>query len=222
MSKIVSLLFVLICLGSGGCRESVNYWEKADQIVNALKDPVIPERQYNIVDFGAVGDGITMNTGAINEAIGKCNLDGGGRVLVPEGDFLTGPVVMKSNVDLHISEKAILRFSTVTTDYLPLVRTRWEGDDCYNYSPLIYANGQENFSLTGKGTLDAQGSKEAWWPWKGSKSKGWVEGTPSQLDPGCRPLLKKYNDSRVPVEERQMGEGFYLRPQFVNFIFCKK
>ena len=128
---------------------------------------------------------------------------------------------MKSNVDLHIAEGAVLKFSTDPKDYLPLVRTRWEGDDCYNYSPLIYANGQTNIAVTGKGLLDGQGSTENWWPWKGGKSNGWIKGTPSQLDRDCRPLLKRYNDTQVPVEKRRMGEGYYLRPQFVNFIFCK-
>jgi len=141
--------------------------------------------------------------------------------LIAKGDYLTGAIHLKSNVDLHIQANAILRFSTNPKDYLPLVRTRWEGDDCYNYSPLIYADGQTNFAVTGKGFLDGQGSNDNWWPWKGLTKMGYVKGAPSQLDPNCRPLLKKYNDTQVPVEKRQMGDGFFLRPQFVGFIHCK-
>jgi len=196
-------------------------WEEAYKIIKHLDEPKFPDKEYNIVAFGAVGDGLTSNTAAITAAINECSNKGGGRVLVTNGEFLTGPIHMKSNVDLHIDAGASLKFSTDPADYLPLVLTRWEGDDCYNYSPLIYANGQKNFAITGKGTLNGQGSTKYWWPWKGIKSWGWVEGTPSQLNENCRPLLKKYNDTRVPIEERRMGDGHYLRPQFINFMHCE-
>lgn len=195
-------------------------WAKADSILQNIKEPQFPNKTYNVVDFGAVGDGTTVNTKAINSAIGKCSLDGGGQVLVTGGKFLTGPIHLKSNVDLHIDEGATLMFTTNPKDYLPLVLTRWEGDDCYNYSPLIYADGQKNIAITGKGTLDGCGSTEKWWPWKGNKKGGWKKGMPSQLDKNNRPLLKKYNDNQVPVAERQMGEGHYLRPQFINLMNC--
>jgi len=225
MKPFVSILvlFFTVSVFCGTCQNSENKksWDEAYTIIKNLNEPKFPDKVYNIVEFGAVGDGVTKNTVAINAAINKCSNEGGGRVLVSNGDFLTGPVLMKSNVDLHIDANASLKFSTDPSDYLPLVRTRWEGDDCYNYSPLIYANGQNNFAITGKGTLNGQGSTKHWWPWKGNKISGWIEGTPSQLDVNCRPLLKKYNDTRVPIEERQMGEGYYLRPQFISFIYCK-
>lgn len=219
----VLVLFFMVSGLKGICQNSEEkiFWEEAYRIIEGLDGPRFLDKEYNIVEFGAVGDGVVNNTEAINAAITKCSNEGGGRVLVSDGDFLTGPIHMKSNVDLHIKANAILRFTTNPADYLPLVRTRWEGDDCYNYSPLIYANGQKNFAITGEGTLNGQGSKKHWWPWKGSKKSGWLEGTPSQLDENNRPLLKKYNDTRVPIVERQMGEGHYLRPQFINFIHCK-
>jgi len=196
-------------------------WAKADSILQQIKEPQFPNKTYNIVDFGGVGDGTTVNTKAINSAVDKCSLDGGGQVLVTGGKFLTGPIHLKSNVNLHIDGSATLLFTTDPKDYLPLVRTRWEGDDCYNYSPLIYADGQTNIAITGEGTLDGQGSNSNWWSWKGNKHYGWEEGMPSQLDKDNRPRLKKYNDNQVPVEERQMGEGHYLRPQFINLMNCK-
>lgn len=225
MKLFVSILvFVFTFSGFVGICQNVEQkgaWDKAVGIVNNLKDPEFPDREYSIVKFGAIGDGVSNNMKAINAAISTCSSDGGGRVLISGGNFLTGPIHMKSNVDLHITADARLIFTTDPSDYLPLVRTRWEGDDCYNYSPLIYADGQNNFAISGEGTLDGQGSTEHWWPWKGSKENGWVEGMPSQLDENNRPLLKKYNDTQVPIEERQMGEGHYLRPQFINFIHCK-
>ena len=224
MKQIVSLLVLfLTAFGlTGFCQNTEKEsWETIHKMISNLQEPKFPDKVYNVIDFGAIGDGKTKNTKAINDAINKCSAEGGGQVLVINGDFLTGAIHMKSNVDLHIEGNAILRFSTDPKDYLPLVRTRWEGDDCYNYSPLIYADGQTNFAVTGKGILNGQGSNENWWPWKGIVKMGYVKGTPSQLDANCRPLLKKYNDTQVPVEKRQMGEGFYLRPQFINFIHCK-
>lgn len=224
MKQIVSLLALfLTAFGlTGFCQNTEKEsWETIHKMISNLQEPKFPDKVYNVIDFGAIGDGKTKNTKAINDAINKCSAEGGGQVLVINGDFLTGAIHMKSNVDLHIEANAILRFSTDPKDYLPLVRTRWEGDDCYNYSPLIYADGQTNFAVTGKGILNGQGSNENWWPWKGIVKMGYVKGTPSQLDANCRPLLKKYNDTQVPVEKRQMGEGFYLRPQFINFIHCK-
>ena len=216
-------LFLTIVSLKGTCQssESNTAWENTKTILTSISEPVFRDKVYTITDFGAVADGTTKNTAAINAAITKCNNEGGGQVLITKGKYLTGAIHMLSNVNLHIDESAVLIFTTDPKDYLPLVRTRWEGDDCYNYSPLIYASGQANFAVTGKGTLNGQASTENWWPWKGGKDNGWTKGTPSQLDKNCRPLLKKYNDSQTPVEKRQMGEGYYLRPQFISFINCK-
>ncbi len=224
MKSVTSFLILLLMAFSLNVNSQTTEkesWEYINQMAANLKDPVFKNKVYNVSDYGAIGDGKTKNTAAIQSAIDKCNAEGGGQVLISKGSFLTGAIHMKSNVNLHIEAGAILKFSTDPKDYLPVVRTRWEGDDCYNYSPLIYANGQTNFAVTGKGTLDGQGSTTNWWPWKGLTKMGYIKGTPSQLDPNNRPLLKKYNDTQTPVEKRQMGEGFYLRPQFVSFIICK-
>ncbi|WP_163708091.1 glycoside hydrolase family 28 protein [Mangrovibacterium lignilyticum] len=195
-------------------------WAEIYEIIDNIKEPVFPDKTFNIEEFGAKADGTTLNTDAINNAIIACSKAGGGTVLVPKGTFLTGAVHLKNDVNLHISEDATLKFSTNPKDYLPLVHTRWEGNDVFNYSPLIYANGQNNIAITGKGTLDGQGSKDAWWPWKGIDAYGWVKGTPSQLDKTGRPLLDKWESEEAPLFERQAGEGHYLRPQFISFIHC--
>ncbi len=225
MKLLVSAIILIITIpgfrGISQQTEQTNEWNEAYAMIKNMVEPVFPKKVYNIIDFGAIGNGTTKNTVAINKAIDKCSKKGGGMVLVSNGEYLTGAIHMKSNVNLHIDSTASLVFSTDPADYLPLVRTRWEGDDCYNYSPLIYANGQKNIAITGKGTINGQADTEHWWPWTGSQRLGWKPGNPSQRDENSRPLLKKYNDTRVPVEQRQMGEGHYLRPQCINFIYCK-
>ena len=182
-------------------------WDEIYTIISQIKEPVFPDKTFKITDFGAVADGKTLNTEAINKAITTCSEQGGGTVLVPKGEFLTGAVHLKSNVNLHVEEGAILKFSTEPKDYLPLVQTRWEGNDCYNYSPLIYANGQNNIAITGKGTIDGQANQETWWPWKGFRRGSNGERAPSQLDPEGRPLLTKWDNEQTPLKDRQMGEG---------------
>ncbi len=196
-------------------------WQKADSILNKIKKPVFPDNTYNIIDFGAVGDGLTLNTTPINNAIKKANNEGGGTVIIPKGVFLSGAIHLLSNVNLRIEQNAILKFSTNPEDYLPVVISRWEGIDCYNYSPLIYAYNQKNIAVTGNGKLDGQADNLHWWPWKGRSEYGWQPGMPSQLDSIGRPLLKKFDDNKVPVDKRKMGRNHYLRPPFIQFYKCE-
>ena len=86
-----------------------------------------------------------------------------------------GPITLKSNVNFHLQEGAVLKFLTDQSLYFPGVITRWEGLDCYNARPLIYAYGETNIAITGKGTIDGQGSNETWWPMCGAPKYGWKE-----------------------------------------------
>jgi polygalacturonase len=158
------------------------------------------------------------NSAAIAEAIDACNKVGGGRVVVPQGEFLTGAVHLKSNVNLYISRGATLKFSTDIKKY-PLVFTRWEGMECMNFSPFIYAFQQTNVAITGEGTLDGQGNNQYWWPWNGRPQYGWKEGEPNQR--AARAKLYKMMEDGVPVKDRVFGEGSYLRPNFIQPLRCK-
>lgn len=222
--KSFKLIIALVCLASFSFQakaiQDEKKWAEIYDIVNNIKEPSFPNKTFNIVDFGAKKDGKTLNTEAIQKAIDACSKAGGGTVLVPKGTFLTGAIHLKNDVNLHVSEGAVLKFSTDPKDYLPLVQTRWEGNDVFNYSPLIYANGQNNIALTGKGTIDGQGSSEHWWPWKGSATYGWKEGMHSQLEETGRPKLDQWEHTEAPLFERHAGDGHYLRPQFVSFIYC--
>lgn len=172
----------------------------------ALERPSFPDRVFNITDHGALPDGATKNTASIAAAIDACHAAGGGTVLIPPGLWLTGPIHLKSNVNLHAAEGARVVFSTRFEDYLPVVLTRWEGVEVYNYSPLIYAKDADRIALTGRGVYDGQG--EAWFPmrpWqKADREKLWN----SEAD-------------GVPVAERIYGtvEGA-LRPSFVQPFNC--
>ena len=135
--RIIILIYCSLAKGQVIKQENHDPWELADKIVASIHEPLFKNKQYIITSYGAIADGIYKCTEAINNAINDCAENGGGIVIVPKGTFLTGPVYLKSNVNLHLEEGAVLRFSTTTTDYLPLILTRWEGVDCYNYSPFI-------------------------------------------------------------------------------------
>jgi polygalacturonase len=171
-----------------------------------LERPDIPARVVDIRELGAVPDGKTKATAAIREAIARVSAAGGGTVLVPAGTWLTGPIHLKSHINLHVAEGAVLLFSQDFADYLPPVLTRWEGLEVYNYSPLIYARDCEHVAITGSGKLDGQGA--AWWPWK-----------KTQKDAATR--LYDLASAGVPTEKRVLaGEGG-LRPSFIQTLGCK-
>ncbi len=164
-----------------------------------------------------MADGKTDCTDAIRKAIAACAQAGGGRVVVPDGRFLTGPIHLRSNVELHLADNAVLEFTTNATAYLPAVFTRFEGMECYNYSPFIYAFEQENVAVTGKGLLDGQASDENWWQWKGKK-----QDTPgSSNQKSARDRLIAMVEQNTPVSQRRFGAGDYLRPCFVEMNRCR-
>lgn len=115
---------------------------------------------FNVTEFGAISDGITSCTEAFTSAIDKCSKAGGGTVYVPSGKFLTGPVILKSNINLYLDAGAIIIFSNDTAEY-PVVNSRWEGVHGKVYCSCIYAENEENISITGHGKLEGQGS--FWW-----------------------------------------------------------
>ncbi|WP_239060741.1 glycoside hydrolase family 28 protein [Bacteroides sp. 519] len=194
-------------------------FKEAAEIERQIKRTSFPATVYSITDYGVQSGNEEPCHEIINKVITLCSLNGGGTVLVPKGTFLTGPITLKSNVNLHIEEGATLKFSTDQSLYFPAVITRWEGIDCYNARPLIYAYGETNIALTGKGTIDGQGSTEAWWPMSGAARYGWAEGMVSQRN-GARERLLMYNEANVPIYKRIMTPEDGMRPQMVNFYYC--
>lgn len=161
---------------------------------------------FNITDFGAVKEDKTKTSMAIVKAIDEANKAGGGTVVIPEGEWLTGKIHFKSNVNLHLNKGALLLFSDDPNDYLPAVHSSWEGLECYNYSPLIYAYQCKNVAITGEGAIKAK--MDFWKKWAG-RPKGHMNS-----------LKRLYNLSgqNVPVEQRIMvNDTANLRPQFIQF-----
>jgi len=189
-------------------------WHSVPGILARIKAPQFPARDFPVTDFGAVADGKTDCTEAIRKAITACHEAGGGRVALRGGVFLSGAVHLKSNVNLHVADGATLKFIPEPARYLPVVRTRSEGSECMNYSPLVYAFEQENIALTGKGTLDGSASVETWWDWTKIGANGALAGSSERrlLDMGER---------GVPVEERVFGPGYGLRPSFIQPFRCR-
>ncbi|WP_151736971.1 glycoside hydrolase family 28 protein ['Paenibacillus yunnanensis' Narsing Rao et al. 2020] len=168
--------------------------------------PVFPEQLFRAEDFRLPGEGSEDDPGVIQRAVDTCFGQGGGTVIVSAGEWRTGPIHLRSNVHLSVEKGAVIHFSDVFADYLPPVFTRWEGMECYNYSPLIYARDCENIAVTGEGTLNGNG--EAWWHWK-------------QLQQTAADKLCYAESEGIPVEQRIFGtEQDALRPSFIQPVGC--
>ncbi|OJX90399.1 MAG: glycoside hydrolase [Paludibacter sp. 47-17] len=220
MARNVLLLLVFsVCFMSLQAQIPNKVWNESKKIEKQIKRTSFPKKTYSILDFGAKEGAGNVNHEAINLAILTCNQNGGGMVLVPKGEFYTGPVTLKSNVRLHLEEGAELKFSSDKRLYTPVVLTRWEGVDCYNLRPLIYAYGETNIAITGKGTIDGQATNENWWSMCGSPRYGWKEGMVAQRN-GGRAKLLQYAETFTPIDQRQMTFEDGLRPQLINFYRC--
>ena len=165
------------------------------------KDPKIPERSISILDFGKCEDGnITEATRRAIEYINGC---GGGRVVIPEGEWTVGGIVLCSNLELHISDGARVTFIPDPELYLPVELCTYGGIRCYNYRALIYGRGLSNVALTGSGTL--YGCGEVWWSWAKNMT--------------AREILYHGN---LPLEKRVFGTPEYgLRPMFMQVLESK-
>lgn len=111
---------------------------------------------FNIVNYGAVADGMTLNSAAINKAIEECAKQGGGTVLIPNGSYVTGPIIMKSNINLHLAKGALVIFSSDFNQY-PLVTSSFEGVDAARCQSPVVAENLENIAITGPGIMNGNG-----------------------------------------------------------------
>ena len=173
---------------------------------------------YHVKDFGATGDGNTKDTDAIRKAISTAGDAGGGTVYFPAGQYLTGSIHLRSNITLYLDAGAVLKFSQDFDDYLPMVKSRWEGTECTNFSPPIYAYRAENIAIVGRGLIDGQG--RAWWDFHRKirdefSKKGKVESSSKWST-----LFGEKNQD-VPSRGRWEQMGNFLRPPMIQPFECR-
>ena len=192
------------------------------QIEQSIRVPQFADRDFPITKYGAKPTNTAAkNQKAINKAIAACSKKGGGRVIVPAGQhFLTAAITLLSHVNLVVEEGAVLEFAFEPELY-PTVPTRWEGVDCWNLSPCIYAYQQTDIAVTGKGTIDGGGSRETWWPWVSAPRFGYKEGMKVHQWNGARQRLLKAAEDGVDMDQRRFGTQDGLRPQLINFNLCE-
>ena len=219
MKKLLSLLTLCIVALTAQAKG----WDDQQykQIEQSIRMPQFADKVYDITKYGAkTTNTAAKNQKAIQKAIDKCSKKGGGRVVIPAGQkFLTAAIQLKSGVNLEVQEGAVLEFAFEPELY-PIVPTRWEGLDCWNLSPLIYAYQARDIAITGKGTIDGGGTNDTWWPWCGSKKFGMKEGGIAQ-NMGARARLLKQAEDGVDMDQRRFGPTDGLRPQMINFNQCE-
>ncbi len=182
-------------------------WQKAHKIAQKhILAPKFPNRDFVVTFVEEREHSICRKN--IQNTIEVCHKAGGGRVVVPPGKYLCdGPLHLRSNVNLHLSEGAFITFDTIPEQYLPMVKVRWEGTVCWNYSPLVYAYRAQNIAITGKGTLNGQ-SLSFWKKWR------------EKQDP-AKKMLRQMGNDRLPEDTRKFGAGYWLRPSLVEFYECE-
>ncbi len=221
---MLSLLMPMLAVGAP-------QWDEATyrQIEQSIRVPQFADKAYVITKYGAKATNTAaQNQKAIQKTIDLCSKKGGGRVVIPAGQtFITGAITLKDGVNLHVEEGAVLEFAFEPELY-PIVETSWEGLECFNLSPCVYAFKAKDIAITGKGTIDGGGSNDTWWPWNGNPRFGWKEGMISQRIESRPRLLKNgedgipmYNEKGERSPERVFGPKDGLRPQLVSFNKCE-
>ena len=195
--------------------------------------PAIPDRSVSLADFGGVGDGATLNTDAFARAISELEWLGGGRLQVPAGIWLTGPIGLKSHIELHVDRGALIVFST-DQDLYPIIDTNFEGLDVRRCLSPIHAEGAHDIAITGGGIID--GSGDAWREvkkrkvssdqWKGIVARGGLlseDGSVWYPDEGyakARATAGSLNYPDPSLDEQEIKT--FLRPVLVSLRECER
>jgi polygalacturonase len=211
--KLISYIFLALALilsvAHPVLAQSADDWTRAEETVRAIQLPKIPNRNYLINDFSALPGGTADARPAILAAIRKASVEGGGRIIIPPGKWLSrGPIHLASRINFHLAEGATLLFSPEARYYLPVVLTRWEGTEVHSYSPLIYAFEVKDVAITGKGVIDGNAASEF---------LTWVK----KAEPDFQRLRRMGADG-IPVAKRLFGEGTYLRPSIIQFFRAER
>ena len=183
MKRLTTILMLLGIALMADAKDYAKYYQNLPTEVKPVVEVVIPDNEVSITDFGGVGDGQTLNTEAFRKAISALVKKGGGRVVVPQGVWLTGPIVFKDNIELHIEKNAIVMFSPDKSLYID------KDGNSSRVEPCIKASKRKNIAITGEGIIDGNGAQ--WRPvkrskvsdveWKRFKEMGGVERNNGQL-----------------------------------------
>ena len=228
-----ALLLVSSC-GKQGGDEFAYLYENLPFKMERVARPVIPDLRVSIKDFGGVGDGVTLNTEAFAKAMKHLSDKGGGHLDVPAGIWLTGPIEILSNCDLHVTPNAVIIFDP-DRDLYPIIQTVFEGLDTRRCESPVHAEGARNISITGGGVLD--GSGEAWRMVKKSKltdgewrklvASGGIVSRDGRIwypDEGFEKatMFSNMNVPSVDLTEEQWNEiKSFLRPNMVSLRNCE-
>lgn len=185
-------------------------WAERDAVLQRIVAPTFPARDFDVTKFGASPLGRFDTREAFVKAIAACVAAGGGRVVVPAPGvyYVEGPIHLESGVNLHVEAGATIVFGVLAQSYLPAVLTRYEGTMLYGHSPRIYARGARNVAVTGGGTIDGNG-RDSLVVMRDSKARG------------SSGELRRMGAEGVPVEQRQFGEGKFMRSSMIQFLECE-
>ncbi len=220
MTRILIAAFMLLSsMTSMAQTDYSSYYQDLPTTMPVPNLPTIPDYKVSLTDFGAVGDGITLNTEAFRKAISKLNKQGGGHLVVPAGIWKTGLISLKDNIDLHLEKNAIILFSPDKKDLIKLVEGKPSGEKA---SPCISASKRKNVSITGEGIIDGNGE---WWrpvkrakvsdvEWNQFQSMG---GTVSEKGDLWYPFDLKHYDNIVDDKDAQAR----TRNHLVRFTDCE-
>ncbi|MCF6333013.1 MAG: glycoside hydrolase family 28 protein [Draconibacterium sp.] len=212
MKNIVPFILIILFLSS--CNQKKLEINESivdvESILQNISAPEFADRIFRVDIQNNNNDSLFDYKTLINNKITECSESGGGKVILPSGNlFCKGSIILKSNVNLHLEEGTVLTFSQDPKYYLPVVLVRWEGTEAYNYSPFIYAKNQKNIAISGKGTIDGNGSAEdSFRKWRSMQKKD-------------QEKLREMGRNGIPVENRIFGEGHFLRPQLVHLLNCE-
>jgi polygalacturonase len=225
---------IAVAIAQGPSKEIAYYVSQAPFKMQMPNLPKFSNKTFNIKDYGAVGDGQFINTNAIAKTIDACAAAGGGTVIIPAGLWLTGPIQMKSNINLHVERGALVQFTTDHTQY-PMIKSSNTSNSIVPASP-VYGYDLENIAITGEGILDGAG--ETWRPvkkdkmtesqWKklvvsgGALDKDQKIWWPSKEALDGEDFLKTLKNKKTGLTpEDYIPARDYLRPYMVYFVHCK-
>jgi len=233
---ILPAVLMLSCHNNGHNYSSVKVTDEVQGFnMPTVPEPNIPDNTVRITDFGAVSDGQTLNTNAISDAIDAVSKKGGGKVVIPRGLWLTGPIILKSNINLYTEVGALVIFSSDKNLY-PIIETIFEGNNTARCTSPIYGKDLENIAITGNGIFDGTG--EAWRPvkkekmtesqWKALIESGGVVSQDGKIWYPSQSYLDGQNKSSMNVPDQNLTLKDYekikdfLRPVMVSLVNCKK